>query len=148
MNTLNHSQVTRQTFTLDELCALTDLTKRTVRYYVQMGLVSRPEGETRAAKYTSEHLEQLLLVKKWTTAGLSLDRIGELLQGGAPPVPERRPSPGSITVCSHLHVAPGVELVIEPSRAALTAEQLRQFVRVVLNAYDQMNQDTTTKGKK
>ncbi|MCF8172248.1 MAG: MerR family transcriptional regulator [Candidatus Methylopumilus sp.] len=141
MNTVNHTQ----TFSLDELCALTDLTKRTVRYYVQIGLVNRPEGETRAAKYSPQHLEQLLLVKKWTAAGVSLDRIRELLQGGSAPVPERGRVPGSIEVCSHLHVADGVELVIEPTRAGLTPEQLRHFVRAVMNAYEQINQDSTTK---
>ena len=141
MNTVNHTQ----TFSLDELCALTDLTKRTVRYYVQIGLVNRPEGETRAAKYSPQHLEQLLLVKKWTTAGVSLDRIRELLQGGSAPVPERGRVPGSIEVCSHLHVAEGVELVIEPTRAGLTPEQLRHFVRAVMSAYEQIHQDSTTK---
>ena len=141
MNTVNHTQ----TFSLDELCALTDLTKRTVRYYVQIGLVNRPEGETRAAKYSPQHLEQLLLVKKWTAAGVSLDRIRELLQGGSAPVPERGRVPGSIEVCSHLHVAQGVELVIEPTRAGLTPEQLRHFVRAVMSAYEQINQDSTTK---
>lgn len=141
MNTVNHTQ----TFSLDELCALTDLTKRTVRYYVQIGLVNRPEGETRAAKYSPQHLEQLLLVKKWTAAGVSLDRIRELLQGGSAPVPERGRVPGSIEVCSHLHVAEGVELVIEPTRAGLTPEQLRHFVRAVMSAYEQINQDSTIK---
>ena len=141
MNTVNHTQ----TFSLDELCTLTDLTKRTVRYYVQIGLVNRPEGETRAAKYSPQHLEQLLLVKKWTAAGVSLDRIRELLQGGSAPVPERGRVPGSIEVCSHLHVAEGIELVIEPTRAGLTPEQLRHFVRAVMSAYEQINQDSTTK---
>jgi len=141
MNTVNHTQ----TFSLDELCTLTDLTKRTVRYYVQIGLVNRPEGETRAAKYSPQHLEQLLLVKKWTAAGVSLDRIRELLQGGSAPVPERGRVPGSIEVCSHLHVAQGVELVIEPTRAGLTPEQLRHFVRAVMSAYEQIHQDSTTK---
>lgn len=141
MNTVNHVQ----TFSLDELCTLTDLTKRTVRYYVQIGLVNRPEGETRAAKYSPQHLEQLLLVKKWTAAGVSLDRIRELLQGGSAPVPERGRVPGSIEVCSHLHVAEGVELVIEPTRAGLTPEQLRHFVRAVMSAYEQIHQDSTTK---
>ena len=141
MNTINHAQ----TFSLDELCTLTDLTKRTVRYYVQIGLVNRPEGETRAAKYSPQHLEHLLLVKKWTAAGVSLDRIRELLQGGSAPVPERGRVPGSIEVCSHLHVAEGVELVIEPTRAGLTPEQLRHFVRAVMSAYEQIHQDSTTK---
>jgi DNA-binding transcriptional MerR regulator len=136
-----------QSFSLDALCALTDLSKRTVRYYVQLGLVSRPEGETRAAKYSPQHLEQLLLIKKWTAAGVSLDRIRELLQGGPAPVPDRGRRPGSLEVCSHLHVAEGIELVIEPTRAGLSPEQLRSFVRSVLQAYEalQNNPDNNDK---
>lgn len=144
MNTINQAQ----TFTLDELCSLTDLTKRTVRYYVQIGLVNRPEGETRAAKYSPQHLEQLLLVKKWTAAGVSLDRIRELLQGGTAPVPDRGRAPGSIEVCSHLHISDGIELVIEPTRANLSPEQLRHFVRAVMAAYEQISQDATNRTKK
>lgn len=131
-----------QSFSLDELCALTDLSKRTVRYYVQLGLVNRPEGETRAAKYSPQHLEQLLLIKKWTAAGVSLDRIRELLQGGPAPVPDRGRRPGSLEVCSHLHVAEGIELVIEPTRAGLSPEQLRSFVRSVLQAYEALQNNT------
>ncbi len=136
-----------QSFSLDELCALTDLSKRTVRYYVQLGLVNRPEGETRAAKYSPQHLEQLLLIKKWTAAGVSLDRIRELLQGGPAPVPDRGRRPGSLEVCSHLHVAEGIELVIEPTRAGLSPEQLRSFVRSVMQAYEalQNNPDNNDK---
>lgn len=144
MNTINQAQ----TFTLDELCSLTDLTKRTVRYYVQIGLVNRPEGETRAAKYSPQHLEQLLLVKKWTAAGVSLDRIRELLQGGTAPVPDRGRAPGSIEVCSHLHISDGLELVIEPTRANLSPEQLRHFVRTVMSAYEQISQDGTKRTDK
>ncbi len=51
-------------YPLAELCVLADLPPRTVRYYVQIGLVNRPQGETRAARYGSTHLEQLLLIKK------------------------------------------------------------------------------------
>ena len=64
-----------KTFSLDELCTLTDLPKRTVRYYMQMGLVDRPIGETRAAHYLSAHLDQLLKVKQLSDAGISLERI-------------------------------------------------------------------------
>ena len=89
-------------YPLAELCVLADLSPRTVRYYVQIGLVDRPQGETRAARYGTLHLEQLLLIKKWTAAGLSLERIRELLHGEQAPVPPRaraiarlwgRPSP-------------------------------------------------------
>ena len=122
-------------YTLNELCVLADLPVRTVRYYVQNGLVERPEGETRAARYGARHLEQVLLIKKWTMAGVSLDRIREMLHGEVPPVPARPKKPGSIEVCSHLHIADGLEIIIEPTRAQMTPEQVRQFIRGVMTLY-------------
>jgi DNA-binding transcriptional MerR regulator len=124
-------------YPLADLCVLADLTPRNIRYYVQIGLVDRPEGETRAARYGAKQLEQLLLIKKWTAAGVSLERIRELLKGEDSPVPARASQPGSIEVCSHLKVADGIEVVIEPGRAGLTPEQVRNFVKGVMAAYAQ-----------
>lgn len=120
-----------QRFTLDELAALVDLPKRTIRYYVQIGLVDRPIGETRAAHYTNTHAEQLVAIRKWTASGLSLDRIRELLAGAEAPAPPRPRGPGTVEVWSHLVIADGVELTIEPGRAGLTPDQVRALVREV-----------------
>lgn len=122
-------------YSLAELCSLTDTPIRTARYYVQQGLVDKPEGETRAARYHQRHLDQLLLIKKWSGAGLSLDRVRELLAGTRPEVPARTRRPGSIEVMSHLLVADGVELMIEPSRAGMTPEQVRYFSRGVMGLF-------------
>lgn len=126
------------TYLISELCALVDLPVRTVRYYVQQGLVDRPEGETRAARYGAKQLEQLQLIKKWTAAGLSLERIRDLLNGEEPDVPARRRRRGTLEVVSRLTIADGVELVIEPSSAGLTPEQVREFSRQVMSLYDQV----------
>ena len=126
------------TYQLSELCALVDLSIRTVRYYVQQGLVDRPQGETRAARYGQKHLDQLLLIKKWTAAGLSLERIRELLAGADAAVPERQSRRGTVEVVSRLHIADGVELLIEPSRAGLTPEQVRELSRGVMLLYDEI----------
>jgi DNA-binding transcriptional MerR regulator len=123
------------TYTLDDLCALAELPKRTVRYYIQLGLVDRPIGETRAAHYTSHHVEQLLLIRKWTQAGVSLERIGELLHDAPPPVPPRPRGPGTVEVWSHQVIADGLEITLEPSRAGLTPEQVREFFRGTLALY-------------
>lgn len=107
-----------------------------MRYYIQIGLVDRPIGETRAAYYTDEHLQQLLTIRKWTEAGLSLERIRELLEGADPAVPPPLPrKPGSVEVMSHLIVTDGVELVIEPGRAGLKPEEVRKLFKKVLAAY-------------
>jgi DNA-binding transcriptional MerR regulator len=122
-------------YTLNELCVLADLPVRTLRYYVQNGLIDRPDGETRAARYGATHLEQALLVRKWTAAGVSLERVKELLHGETPAVPAKPKVAGSIEVCSHLVVADGLEMVIEPTRAGLTPEQVRKFVKGVMALY-------------
>lgn len=122
-------------YTLSELCVLADLPVRTVRYYVQNGLVDKPEGETRAARYGARQLEQVLQIKKWTAAGVSLDRIRELLHGEEAPVPARIRKPGAVEVWSHLYVSDGLEVVIEPGRAQMSPEQVRVFTRGVMALY-------------
>jgi hypothetical protein len=130
--------MTDKIFSLDELCTLTDLSRRTVRYYMQLGLVDRPIGETRAAHYVGRHLDQLLRVKQLTDAGVSLERIGEVMAGGDTPVPIRLRRPGSIEVRSHLYVAPGLEIQISPEEAGMTPEQVRAFVREVMQAAERV----------
>lgn len=127
--------MTTKTFTLDELCALTDSPKRTVRYYMQIGLVDRPIGETRAAHYLSRHLEQLLRIRQLTEAGVSLERIREVLAGGETPVPVRQRRPGAIEIRSHLYVAPGIELQISPEEAGMSPEQVRALISAVMQAF-------------
>ena len=127
-------------YPLADLCVLADMSLRTVRYYVQIGLVDKPEGETRAAKYGPRHLEQLIQIKKWTLAGLSLERIRDLLHGNEAAIPPRPKAAGSIEICSHLSVADGIEIVIEPERAGMTSEQMRKFVRSVMQAYFEISQ--------
>jgi DNA-binding transcriptional MerR regulator len=125
-------------FTLDDLCSLTDFSKRTVRYYMQLGLVDRPIGETRAAHYLEAHLQQLLRIKKLTDAGVSLERVRDVLTGGDEPVPARAKKPGSIDVKSHLYVARGIELQISPDEAGLTPDQVRALVKAVMTAAQQV----------
>lgn len=127
-----------RTFSLGEICQLVDLPSRTIRYYIQLGIVDRPDGETRAATYSQRHLEQLLAIRKWQGAGLSLEKIGEILRDQAPadalpPAPRRR---GSIEVWSHLVLDEGIEIHLNPERAGLTPEQVRSFMKA---AMEQLN---------
>ena len=128
-------------YPLADLCALADLPIRTARYYIQIGLVDKPTGSTRAAVYGPKQLEQLLLIKKWTAAGVSLERIRELLHGAEAPVPPRAFVAGAVSVRSHLAVADGVDVVIEPGRAGLSPEQVRRFTRAVMTAFDEIRGD-------
>ena len=127
-------------FTLEDIAALTEVPRRTVRYYIQQGLMDRPHGIGKGAYYTQHHVEQLLLIKKWSQAGLSLERIGEVMKqptaGLLPPAPRRS---GTVEVWSHLVVDDGVEVTLDPGRAGLTPEQVRAFFRAVARAYQEIN---------
>ena len=125
-------------FSLDDLCTLSDTSKRTVRYYMQIGLVNPPIGSTKAAHYLHQHLDQLLTIRKLSDAGVSLERIREVLSGEAPPLPPRQRQPGSVEVRSHLFIADGVELEISPDQAGLSPEQVRTLVRAVMKAYQDL----------
>jgi DNA-binding transcriptional MerR regulator len=139
----SHPTETDRKFSLDELAALVDLSRRTIRYYVQIGLVDRPIGETRAAYYTSKHVEQLLAVRKWSEAGISLERIRELLQGADAPAPASPRKPGTVEVWSHLVIADGIELNLDPGRAGMTSEEVRKFTAEVMSLYQRVKQKRT-----
>jgi len=124
-------------YSIDELSALAGVTPRTVRYYIAEGLLDRPAGEKRGAHYLRRHLEQLLLVRRWTEAGLSLERVRELIAGAPEDPPRRAAPPGSVEVWSRVTVADGLEVQLEPGRAGLTPEQVRAFIRGVTALYRQ-----------
>jgi DNA-binding transcriptional MerR regulator len=133
-------------YTLDQLATLAGVPRRTVRYYIQLGLIDRPVGETRAAHYSWQHLKQLLEVRGYTEQGFSLERIHELQRRGSEPLTAvAAPRAGHLTVQSHIHLADGVELVIEPGRAHLAPEQLRRFARAAAVAYERAVADTNKK---
>jgi DNA-binding transcriptional MerR regulator len=125
-------------YSIDELAKLTGVTARTVRYYIAEGLVDRPVGERRGAHYLRRHVEQLLLVRRWTDAGLSLERVRELMAGAPEDPAPRAAAPGSVEVWSRITVANGLEVHVEPGRADLTPEQMRSLVRGITALYRQV----------
>lgn len=127
-----------QRYTSDQLAALANVPLRTLRYYIQLGLVDRPIGETRAAYYTWQHLRQLLEVRSFTEQGLSLERIASIRKRGDEPaaaLPAPR-STGEVTVRSHIQLGAGVELVVDPTLSKMTPEQLRRFAHDAIAAFD------------
>ncbi len=134
------------TFVLRELADLVDLPIRTVRYYIQIGLIDRPEGGGRGAHYRKHHLEQLIEIRKWQQAGLSLKRIRELLRMDEtetlvpPPRPQEK---GSIEIRSHVMIDQGIELIIDPARSNLAPKKVRQLVDSVIKSYKKLKQAKT-----
>ncbi|MEQ1631022.1 MAG: MerR family transcriptional regulator [Planctomycetota bacterium] len=73
-------------FTLQELADATGLEARTVRSYVEKGLLPGPDTLGRSARYPKDALDRLrvLLLVRDANRGLSLDQIRVLLQSLTP----------------------------------------------------------------
>lgn len=98
-------------YTIGELAELGGVSRRTVRYYVQEGLIPPPAGLGRGAHYGREHLEALLRVKSMQERGLMLEEIRLALSPGKP----RAAAPQAMRSVSRSHwsrieILPGLEI--------------------------------------
>ena len=123
-------------YSLSELETLTGLAARTIRFYIQKGLVQAPFGARKTPRYTEKHVEQLLLVKQYKDAGLNLGRIAQLLNQTDIPTPQI--DTGSISVISRIAIAPGVALDIDRGVCTLTDQQLRDLANHIIQSLTPM----------
>lgn len=130
-------------YSIHDLATLASVPTRTVRFYIAQGLMDRPHGAKRGAWYEERHLQQLLLIRRWTDAGLSLERVRELQAGSPEEAPPRPVKPGMVEVWSRVTLADGVEVQLEPGRAGMTPEQVRAFIQEVAQAYRRVREPST-----
>ena len=65
---------------LTDLADRAGVSTRTVRYYIQQGLLPKPEARGPGAHYTGEHLDRLLLIKRLQREHLPLGEIRRVLE--------------------------------------------------------------------
>ena len=99
-----------QRYAVGELAELGGVSRRTVRYYVQEGLLPAPFGVGRGRHYGPEHLDRLLRVKALQEAGRPLDEIRRVLSGrkAAEELPEVGEMPRALW--TRVELTPGLEL--------------------------------------
>ena len=133
-----HDDRSTDLYSLDELSALSGTSKRTIRYYIQLGLVDRPVGETRGARYGPIHFEQLARIRRLSHDGFSLERIRALQQEGNADHDLFRYRGGTVETWTRLFVSDGIELGLNPQRAQLSPEGLRALIQGVLDLCEEI----------
>lgn len=73
--------LTETTYDLNELCARAGVTTRTVRYYIQRGLLPAPAAQGPATRYGQGHLDRLLLIRHLQREHQPLAEIRTQLEG-------------------------------------------------------------------
>jgi len=76
-------------FSLADLCALADVTPRTVRFYIVQGLLRPASGAGPAARYDDGHLYRLRLIRRLQKEHLPLVEIRRRLDALTDPEVER-----------------------------------------------------------
>ena len=112
------------TFSISELADLGGVNRRTVRYYVQRGLIPPPTGIGRGKHYTAAHLDALVRVKRLQQEGATLDAIAhgkrdsELVPSSprSPLIANLSPAPFSQRGWQRIEIADGVELHVQDRR--------------------------------
>ena len=112
---------------LTELADRAGVSIRTVRYYLQQGLLPKPEARGPGAHYTEEHLDRLLLIKRLQREHLPLAEIRRVLDASAGESPAPRSARDYIrsvlgqspivTESASLYAAPQLEESAAPSRS-------------------------------
>jgi DNA-binding transcriptional MerR regulator len=126
-----------------ELAERGGVTRRTVRYYVQRGLLPTPLGTGRGPHYTPAHLQRLIHIRKLQENGVPLAEIATRLDGvpqTPASTPEAPPERHTALRAASPHVLPagetwmrfvladGVELHVRAGAARLQPSQLARLV--------------------
>nr|AYM54231.1 transcriptional regulator MerR family [Sorangium cellulosum] len=117
------------TYKLDELAGEAGVAPRTVRYYVQRGLLPAPEFRGKDTAYGREHLARLRAIKVLQQAHLPLEEIQARLAGASVDEIERiaagAPARGVVEVR-----CPGPGEVLPPPAPAAGAPRGERWERV------------------
>jgi len=117
---------------VEELAEHAGVSRCTVRYYVQRGLLPAPLGLGRGKHYTEVHLARLVRIRELQEAGVPLDAIAARLDGAAPPPREPAHSRAQSS-WTRVVLADGVELHLRGRR--LSEEQLQLWTSLVQTTF-------------
>src|SRR5437870_11491623 len=104
---------------IEELAELGGVTRRTVRYYVQRGLLPTPLGTGRGPHYTPAHLERLIHIRKLQETGVPLAEIAARLDGVLQTPVSVPMAPPERSTWRRFVLADGVELHVRTGAASV-----------------------------
>jgi DNA-binding transcriptional MerR regulator len=72
-------------YTIEQLSELTGYSRRTIRYYVEEGLIDSPAGRGKGGFYFDSHLNKLGIIKQLQERGMSLSAISAYMKQNTVP---------------------------------------------------------------
>jgi DNA-binding transcriptional MerR regulator len=115
----------KNSYTIGELSELTGFPLRTIRYYVQEGLLDPPAGRGRGGFYFDSHLERLRLIRSLRDTGMGLVAIAAYLKRGEgkPQATEER------ELWVRYEIMPGLEISVRRDLEERAPRKVSQIIR-------------------
>lgn len=113
---------------IGQLAELSGVSRRTIRFYVQNGLLQPPLGAGRGHYYTDEHLRDLLRIKTLKENNLSLEEVAGRLHGQNDSDPAVYSLP---TTWVRLEICSGIELNIQGGMYPVTPARVRKLQKFI-----------------
>jgi len=123
-------------YNVDALAKKAGVTRRTIHYYLQRGLLPRPEGGGRGYYYTEAHLERLKQIQKWREQGVPLENMKAYFSGApSRQIPSPAPLPlstkATVTYWSRLNIDAAIEIHFRPG--ALSRDDQKAIKEFILS---------------
>jgi len=120
-------------YSIEDLVRLTGLSRRTIRFYIQEGLLDPPSGRGRGGVYFEHHLERLRQIQELRRRGLKLASIRKMISDVVhhriqPPAEQR-------DVWIRIEIRPGLELHVRhdvEERIRSAVQEIVKFAKAII----------------
>lgn len=136
-------------YSIGEVAEITGVSRRTIRFYVQQGLLEPPCGAGRGHFYTDDHIRRLGEILKLQEAGLALREISSRLSEGGGDAGLREdavPFPAAEPWLRFL-VVPGCEVHLQTGLCRMTQSRFERLQQAVRSIFPELNQPPQKKEK-
>lgn len=117
--------------TMEEICEATGLSRRTVRYYIQEGLLDPPAGRGRGGFYNDSHIARLNEIRSMQERGMRLAGIAMVLKGEteSPETCRDNHLSQQRIVLARYEIAPGISIEVRRDMEELEARKIQEIIR-------------------
>lgn len=115
-------------YNIGQLAELTGISRRTIRFYVQSGILQPPKGAGRGHYYTTEHLETLQKIFSLKENRHSLEEIAAIIGCEKPSDVMAMPAP---TIWTRIEITPGVEIHVQGGLYPVTPGRVKKLQKYI-----------------